>query len=167
SNEAAPNLLGTGQFAVVGIELLGQHEEAPDLSACQHLVDCKRAVHLRDMLRQHVGDAGMVRKLLIGAVRDGIALGPVANGRKIDIEHDGRERTTVPERHRFPDIGKELELVLDIFWREQGAVRETPYVLRTIYDLQMSGCRIDEAGVAGLNETIARQRLGGLGLIPE
>src|SRR5262249_7719714 len=30
-HEAAPHLLGAGEFAVVGIELLGQHEEAPNL----------------------------------------------------------------------------------------------------------------------------------------
>ncbi len=144
-----------------------QDEEAPDLGARHHLLGRKRAVHLGDVLRQHVVDQRMAGQFLVGAVNDGIALGPVADGRKVDIEHDSRKWTSVPESDRFPDIGEELELVLDVFRRKQRAIREPSDVLRAINDLQMSGGGIDEPGIAGLDIAVRRQRFLGLGLVPE
>ncbi len=64
-------------------------------------------------------------------------------------------------------MGKELELVPEIFWRKQGAVGEPADVLRAINDLQLTGDGIDEPGVAGFYETVRRQRFGRLRFIPK
>ena len=57
-----------GQFAVVGIELLVQDQEALDLRAAHHRLGRKRAVHLVDMLGDHVVDEIVAGELLIGCL---------------------------------------------------------------------------------------------------
>src|SRR5262249_61076880 len=61
--------------------------------------------------------------------------------------------------HGFADVGIELELVLDVFRREQRTVVEAPDVLGPIDDLEMAALGIDEARVAGMHPSV-----GSLGL---
>ena len=91
-DQAAADLHGAGELAVVGIELLVQHQEALDLRARHHLLVAQRAVHLVDVLLQHLVDLGMAGKLLVGAVDHVVALGPRADRHQVDVEHHGRRR---------------------------------------------------------------------------
>src|SRR6266436_4275589 len=52
-DQPAPYFHGPGEFAVVGVEFLVQHQEALDLRARHHLFVDQRLVYLVDMLFQH------------------------------------------------------------------------------------------------------------------
>ena len=138
-DEAASNLLRAGDFAVVGVELLRQDQEAPDLRAGHRLLLGQRAIHLVHVPRQHVVDSRLAGELLIGAVDDIVALGPIADRGKIDVDHAADEVALVAEHHRLADVGKELQLVLDVFRREQRAVVEAADVLGAVDDLELAG----------------------------
>ena len=67
----------------------------------------------------------------------------------------------VADRHRLADVGEELELVLDIFGREQLPVGEPADVLGAVDDLELA-VGLEEAGVAGLDEAVLGQRFARL-----
>ena len=146
---------------------LWQDQEAPDLRARHHLFGGQRAVHLVDVVRQHVVDPRMAGKLLIGAVDDVVALRPVADRGEIDVEHGADEIALVAEGDRLADVGIEFQLVLDVFRREQRAVVEAADILGAIDDLQVAALGIEEAGVAGLDVAVGRAHFGGLGVVLE
>ena len=166
-DEAAAHLLGARQLAVVGVELLVQNEEAPDLRAGGHRVGGERAVGLLDVLRDHVIDQRMAGELLVGAVDHVVALGPASDRGEIDVEHHRDEVAAVAVGHRLADVGKELQLVLDVLRREQRAVLELADILGAVDDLEMPGLAVEEPGVAGLDVAVGRHRLPGLGLVLE
>src|SRR6266576_6338971 len=111
------------------------------------------------MLREHVVDPWMSRQLLIGAIDDVVALGPVSDRGEVDVQHGADEVALVAVDHGLADVGIELELVLDVFRREQRTVVEAPDVLGPVDDLEMAGLGIDEAGIAGMYPSV-----GSLGL---
>ena len=154
-DEAAAHLLGAGEFAVVGVELLGQDEEAPDLRAGHRGLAGERAVDRLDVAADQLRDLGMAGELLIGGVGDAVALGPIADRGEFDVEHHRDEVAPVAERHRLADVGEELELVLDVFGREQLAADEPADVLGAVDDLELP-VRLEHPGVAGLDEAVRR-----------
>ena len=166
-DEAAAHLLGAGDLAVVGIELLVQDEKAPDLRTRHRLLLGERAVHLRHVLRQHVVDLRVAGQFLVRAVDDIVALRPIADGGEVDVEHGADEVALIAVHHGLADVGIELELVLDVFRREQRAVVEAAHVLGPVDDLEMAGLGIDEAGIAGLDVAVGGDDLGGLGVVLE
>ena len=117
-DEAAADLLRARQFAVVGVELLVQDEEAPDLRAAHARLGGQRSVHLVDMLLDHAVDEGMAGEFLVGGVGDPVPLGPVADRDEIDVEEAGDVVAPVPEGHGLLDVRIELQLVLEVFRRE-------------------------------------------------
>src|SRR3954467_8691155 len=161
ADEAAADLLGAGELAVVGFELLRQDQEAPHLGAAHARLLGQRPVHLVDMLLDHVVDERVTGELLVGAVGDGVALGPVADRDEVDVDEAGNRVLAGAERHRLLDVGIELQLVLDVFRREQRAVAHPADVFRPIDDLQMPGL-VEEAGIARAHEAVGGLRLGGL-----
>ena len=60
---------------------------------------------------------------------------PTATRSMLSITRD--EVAAVAERHRLLDVREELELVLDVFRREQRAVVELADVLGAVDDLEM------------------------------
>ena len=92
---------------------------------------------------------------------------PAADRDRIDVEHHADETALVAERHRFADIGIELELVLNIFRREHRSVIEPADVLGAVDDLEVAGLLIKEAGVAGHYVTVRSHHFGGLGIVLE
>src|SRR5215468_1245741 len=158
-DETTAHLLGARDFAVVGIEFLMQNEKASNLRPRHGLLLRQRAVHLLHMFGEHVVDLRMRRQLLIGAIDDIVALGPVSDRSEVDVQHRANAVALVAVDHGLADIGIELELVLDVFRREQRAVVEAPDVLGPIDDLEMAGLGIDEAGIAGVHPSV-----GSLGL---
>ena len=73
--------------------------------------------------------------------------------------HGGDEVVAVAEGHHLLDVGKELQLVLDVFRREQRAVAELADILGAVDDLQVPGLGVEEAGVAGLDVAVRRHGL--------
>src|SRR6201981_2096614 len=158
-DETTAHLLGARDFAVVGIELFMQNEKASNLRPRHGLLVRQRAVHLLHMFSEHVVDPRMRRQLLIGAIDDIVALGPVSDRGEVDVQHGADAVTLVAVDHGFADIGIELEFVLDVFRREQRTIVEAPDILGPIDDLEMTGLGIDEAGIAGVHPSV-----GSLGL---
>src|SRR6185437_13971675 len=107
-------------------------------------------------------DQRMPGKFLIRAVDDVMALGPTADGREIDVEHDADEVTAIAIRDDFANVRIELELVLDVFRRENRSVVELADVLGTVDDLQVPGFLVEEAGIAGFDVTVISHDFGGL-----
>src|SRR5579875_52741 len=116
-DEAPPDLAGAGQLAVIGVELLAQDEEAADLRAGQHRV---------------------ARELAIARIGEALPLGPVADGAEIDVDEDSGIVAAMAEGHRLADRGEELELVLEIFGREERAVGEAADILGAVDDLELA-----------------------------
>src|SRR6266496_2112228 len=161
-DETAAHLLGARDFAVVGVEFLMQNEKTPNLRPRHGLLLRQRAIHLLHMLCEHVVDPWMPRQLLIGAIDDIVALGPVSDRDEVDVQHGADAVALVAVDHGFADVGIELELVLDVFRREQRTVVEAPDVLGPIDDLEMAGLGIDEAGIAGVHPSVGSLGLRGL-----
>ena len=157
----AAHLLGARQFAVVGVEFLGQDQEPPDLRARHGGLLGQRSIDRVDVLLDQRGDAFVSGELLIGGVGNAVALGPVADRGEFDVEHDRDKVALVADRDSLADIGEELELVLDIFGREQLPVGELAHVLGAVDDLELP-VRLEEAGVAGFDEAVLGQRFPGL-----
>ena len=157
-DEAAADFLRARQFAVVGVEFLGQDEEAPDLRARHRRLPASERLTASTCFCDQLGDPRMAGEFLIGGVGDAIALGPVADRSQFDVEHHGDEIAAVADRHGLANVGEEFQLVLDIFGREQLPVGEPADVLGAIDDLELA-VRLEEAGVAGLDEAVLGQRL--------
>ena len=116
----------------------------------------ERTVRLLDVARDHVVDQGVAGQFLIGAEHHVVALGPDSDRGEIDVDHTADEVAAVAIGHGFADIGKELQLVLDVFRREQRAVVEPADILGAVDDLQVAGLGVEEAGIAGLDVAVRR-----------
>ena len=66
--------------------------------------------------------------------------------------------------HRLPDVGKELQLILNILRRIKSAVLQGTYILSSIDDLQMA-LVINDACVTSMNEPVFIQGLLGCLLV--
>ena len=62
----------------------------------------------------------------------------------------------VAERHRLPDLGIELQFVLNVLGSEHLPIAEAADVLGTVDYIELA-VRIEEAGVARLDVTVVRQ----------
>src|SRR5262249_4379890 len=153
-DEAAADLLRARDFAVVSIELFVQDQEAPNLRTGHRLLLGQRPVHLLHVLREHVIDARMPGQLLIGAIDDVVALGPIPDCGEVDVQHGADEVALVAVNHGFADVGIELELVLEVFRSWQRAVVEASDIFGPVDDLEMTGLIVDEPGIAGMHPSV-------------
>jgi hypothetical protein len=110
-DEAALDLAGAGHLAVVGVQLLVQHQEAAHLAARQQAVGGQVGVDLLDALAdqlQHLGLAGQVGVAGVGQVAP---LGPVAHRFDVDVDEGADLLAAVAEGHRLLDVkGKNFSL---------------------------------------------------------
>src|SRR5882762_8397068 len=116
---AAAHLARARELAVVGVELLLQYEETVDLRVAQRRVGSKVAVHLFHAFAHQLVDRWLRGEVGVTGIGQVALLGPVGHGLHVEVDEDADFAAPVPEAHRFLDVGKELELVLDIFRREQ------------------------------------------------
>src|SRR5580765_234476 len=158
---APAHLARTRQLAVVGVELLVKDEEAPDLRTAEGRIAGEVAVDRLDATAQKVVHGGLRSEVDVPGVRQAALLGPVADRLHVDVDDGADHFALVPEADGFLDVGKELELVLEIFGREQCAVCEPAYVPRPVDDLEVS-VGIEVAGVAGVEEAFGIDRLASL-----
>ena len=132
---AAAELLRARQFVVVRIELLVQDEEAADLRAGDHLFLRRRPVHLLDLLGDDLGRVDCPRARCRTRRRCRSAR-PSSPPPHVDVDQGAHG---VARRERPPrGCWEELELVLDVFRREHGAVGEVAHVIGAVDDLQLA-----------------------------
>src|SRR5215510_11424235 len=160
ADEAPPDLARAGDLAVVGVELLVQDEEAVDLGPGELRVGSEVGVHALDALAHEVGHCALPGEIGVAAVRQVAPLGPVAHRVEIDVHERAHPVALVAERDRLLDVGKELQLVLDVLRREQRPVLELADIHRAIDDLEVA-VLVEVAGVAGVEPAVVRLRLGG------
>src|SRR5262249_49226126 len=110
-DETAADLLRARDLAVVGVEFFMQNEKTPNLRPGHGLLLRQRAVPLLHMLREHLVDSGMPGQLLVGAIDDIVALGPVSDRGEVDVQHGADAVALVAVDDGFADVGIELELV--------------------------------------------------------
>ncbi len=163
-DEAAADLVGAREFAVVRVQLLVQHQEAGDLAAREQAVGREVGVHLLHAVadqRQHLGLGGEVG---VARIRQVLPLGPVAHGLEIDVDQRADLVAAVAERHGLLDVREELELVLHVLGREHRAVvraaREAPHVLHAVDDLELAA-RIEKARIARAVPAVRREHFRG------
>src|SRR5215207_6025076 len=85
ADEAAPDLGGARQFAVVGVELLVQDQEPADLAAGELLVGGEVGVDLLDAIADELADFLLLRQIGVAAVGQVALLGPAAHGLEVDV----------------------------------------------------------------------------------
>ena len=149
ADRAPPHFLGPRELSVVRIELFVEDQEAADLARPPWSAPGEVLVHLAHVRRHDARDVRMGRELLVGAVGDVVPLRPARHRHEVDVDEGADHVAPVAERHHLLDLGKELELVLDIFRRKERPVPEPPDILRPIEDLEVAGA-VEEARVAGL-----------------
>src|SRR5215471_18770691 len=147
-HEAAAHLAGACHLRVVGLEILGEEEEAADLRAVG-----QGLIGFGDLARDELPHLGLLGEIRVGRVGQPAAFRPVAHRGKIDGDHGGHEGLLVPEAHRLPDVRAELELVLDELRGEGCAVGERAHVLGAVDDDEMAA-RVEEAGVARVEPAV-------------
>ena len=79
-------------------------------------------VHLLDALADEAVHLGLLREVRVARVGDAAALGPVADRPHVDVDEGAHAVAAMAERHRFLDVRRELELVLDVIGRVHRAV---------------------------------------------
>src|SRR6266850_62049 len=144
---AAAHLARARELAVVGVELLLQYEETVDLRVAQRRVGGKVAVHLFHAFAHQLVDRRLRGEVGVTGIGQVALLGPVGDGLHVEVDEDADLTAPVPEAHRFLDVGKELELVLDVFGREQRAVGELAHVFCAVDDFQVA-VGVEVSGVA-------------------
>ena len=138
-----------------------QHiKEAVDLAAGELLVGREVRVHLLDALLDEGVHLRLLREVGVARIGQVALLGPVAHRLEVDVDHDAHLLAPVADRDGFLDVREELELVLDVLRREDGAVGQAPDVLRAIDDLQVA-LRVEEAGIARVVPTLGILHCGG------
>src|SRR3990172_3808292 len=158
-DEAPAHLPRPGDLAVVGVELLVQDEEAVDLRPGELGVGGEVGIHLLDAPADELVDRALRREVAVAGVCEVAPLGPVADRVEVDVDERAHHVALVPERDRLADVGKELELVLEVLRREQRAVLQLADVLRAVDDLQVA-VRVQIPGVAGVEPAVVRLHLG-------
>src|SRR2546430_15573474 len=111
---------------VVGIQLLVEDQEFADPGPAQRLVLGEAPVHPPYLLVDQVVDLGLLGEVGVARVRDVSALRPVPDRGEIDVDQRGHELATLPDAHGLLDVLGELELVLEVFRREERTVGQAP-----------------------------------------
>src|SRR5213594_1797546 len=141
-HEAPPDFSRPRHLGVVGLEVLGEQEEAPDPCRLR-----QGLVALADLLADQVAHLGLQAQIGVARVGNPAPLGPVPDRVQIDGDHRADEGAVAAEGHRLADEGAELQLVLDELRREGRAVAQRADILGPIDDDQVSS-RIHEPRVA-------------------
>ena len=158
---AAAHLARAGQLAVVGVELLVQDQEAMDLRVGESPAPAARSAFTFSMhSRTSVVDLVARGEVDVARVGQVALLRPVAHRLHVDVDEGADAVAPVAEGHRLLDVGKELELVLEVLRREQRAVGELADVLDAVDDLDVP-VGVEVARIAGVEPALRVLRLGG------
>src|SRR6267143_1448341 len=154
-HEASPHLARARHLGVVGLQILGEEQEAANPRRLR-----QGLVALADLLPDHSAHLGLLAEVGVARVWNPAALGPVPDRVQVDGDHGRDEGAVVAEGHRLANERAELQLVLDELRREGRAVLKRPDVLGPIDDDQMAA-RIDEARVARVEPPVGVDDLPG------
>src|SRR5215471_11328698 len=145
---APAHLACARHLGVVGLEILGEEQEAADLRGVG-----QRLIALPDLLADEVPHLRLLRQIHVRRVGQAAPLRPVADRAEVDGDHRGHRGALVTERDGLADERAELELVLDELRREGRPVLERADVLGAIDDDQVAP-RVDEARVARVEPAV-------------
>src|SRR5690606_15522813 len=164
-DETAPDLAGTREFVVVGVEFLVQHQEARHLGGAQFGIGRQIGIDLLHAVADQVLHFGLARQVDIPGIGKPAPLGPVAHGFEIDVDEGTHLAAARPKSNRLFDVGEELELVLDVLGGEQAAVGELADILCPVDDLELA-VGIEIAGVPRVIPAVSREGFSrGLGVL--
>ena len=137
-----------------------QDQEAADLRVAEHGIARELRVDLLDAFLDQVADLLAAGEVGVARIREAAPLGPVADGRHVDVDERAHHVAPVAEGDRFLDVGEELELVLDVVGREQRAVPELADILGPVDDLKVA-VRVEDPRVSRVEVTVPIDRFGG------
>src|SRR2546428_3376897 len=143
---AAAHLTRPRDLLVVGVELLVQDQELPDLGPLEHLVLQQAAIDALDLLLDQLVDFRLLAEVGIARIGNPAALRPVPDRGEIDVHERGDVRAVLADAHGLLHVRRELQLVLDVLGGEDRAAGQPGHVLRAVDDLEVAG-RIEEPGV--------------------
>src|SRR3546814_9131536 len=86
-------------------------------------------VDLVDAIADKLVNLGFAGQVCVACIRQAAPLGPVAHGFKVDIDEGTDFGHIGAEGDGLFDVLEELQLVLDVFWREQAAVGQFANIL--------------------------------------
>ena len=140
-----------------------QNQEATDLRAGQQRVHAQVGVDLFHAFLDQLVDLRLLRQIGVAGVRQVAALGPVADGVEVDVDHDADFFTSVAIGHHFLDVREELEFVLDVLGCKHGTVvgaaLDAAHVFDAVNDLEVA-VGVQEAGIAGVVPAVGAQHFG-------
>ena len=122
------------------------------------------SVDLGDLAQHELEDLRSLGKVGVGGVRDAATLGPLADRLGVDVEESHDPLPAVSEGHRFLDVGRELQLVLQERRREARPVTQLAHVLGPVDDHEMP-VGVEVALVAGAAPFAVEDGLGGLSVL--
>ena len=86
-------------------------------------------------------------------IGDALPVGPPAGRGHFDVDERADHVAPVAERHRFPDVGQELEFAFEQPGRERRAVVQRADIGHAVDDPQLP-VRAEVAGVAGVKPAV-------------
>src|SRR6185436_7319053 len=160
-DEPPTDLACPGDLLVVGVQLLVKHQEAADLGAAKLRLVEEAPVHPRHLLADELVDLGLLGQVRVARVGEAAPLGPAPDRRDVDVEERGHVGAVLSDADRLTDVGRELELVLQVLRREQRAVSEPTHVAGPVDDAEMP-VLVDDPRVTGMDPAVFLRLLGGL-----
>ena len=121
-DDAAAQLAGARQHAVIGAELAVQDDKAMDLRFRQRRLLRQIGVDLGDAVGNQPIHLVLRGEIGVARVGDAPLVGPSADSGHVDVDERADHVASIAESDRFLDVGNELELVFEQLGRE-GACR--------------------------------------------
>src|SRR5213076_1722455 len=122
----APHLARPGDLLVVGVQLLVEDQELADPGPAQDLVLDETPVHPLHLPLDQVVDLRLLGEIRVARIGNLPALRPVPDRGEIDVDQRRHVQPVRADAHGFFDVRRELELVLEILRREEGASARRP-----------------------------------------
>src|SRR6266571_1357915 len=113
-HKATPDFPGTGQLAIIRVELFMEDEEATDLGPRHLWIVRQTGIHARNFPLDEIVDLWSRGKISIARVSQATALGPVAHRPEVDVDKGPDKGPLLAIYHSFFDERTKFELVLKI-----------------------------------------------------
>src|SRR5262249_7785557 len=111
SHKATPDFAGTGQLAIIRVELFMEDEEAADLGPRHLRIVCQIDIHARNFPLDEIVDLWPSCEISIARIGQSTALGPVAHGPEVDVDEGSYKGPLLAIHHRFFDERTKFEFV--------------------------------------------------------
>src|SRR2546421_1694561 len=110
-HKATPDFPGTGQLAIIRVELFMKDEEAADLGSRHLWIVHQTHIYARNFLLDEVVDLWPNCQIRIARVSQSTAFGPVSYGSEVDVDEGPDKRPLLAIHHSFFDERTKFEFV--------------------------------------------------------